>query len=685
MSQDRRRIFPAVVLACLAVMLMAVPAFSQAANSSRALPNTQILGAEDQSKQISVTLWLNQHDKAGFDDLVRQMYDRNSPNYHHWLTLNEYKARFAPTAGDLAVVRQHLAAHNLRVVASDKLNHYVTARGTVADVQRATGVQLNRVSINGEVHRMASGQAVISGAAGKLVSAVQGLSDLKYKNFAKRAVDPDTGKPVMVPMSKVSPQSKVGPAVQYFNANCLRATQSRDFKTGGGGPYALYSGTRYGGNINAGPPSLPPCGYDAPQVDKAYGLTALYKNKLDGTGQTVVIIDAYGSDTITSDANIFAEINGLPALTASNFAIYYPTGPTNCGGNTCGWDVETSLDVEWSHSVAPGANIALLLAADNSFTNLDLSLLYAIDNEIGPVISNSYGLEEYLLEVYDPSELVVQNSLTELAAALGISANFSSGDDGDFYLDDGVATVSMPAASPYATGVGGTSLFLNPDHSIKLQTGWGNNLTRIANVTPNPPIIPPLSLGFYAGSGGGTSAVWSKPPYQGSLPGNWRLVPDIAFLADPYTGAEFIDTEGGETFISVVGGTSLACPMFSGVWAISTQAAGTWLGQAAPLLYTLPADAITDVVATTGPDNVTGTIHQPHQPPIIETADDLAAPLGNTTDYVSTLYNGTSTRWYVLTFGTDSSLTTGPGWDNVTGLGTPNGANFVTAVAAAVQ
>jgi len=666
-------------------MLIAVPAFPQAANSSRALPNTQILGAEDQSKQISVTFWLNQHDKAGFDELVRQMYDRNSPNYHHWLTLNEYKARFAPTAGDLAIVRQHLATHNLRVVASDKLNHYVTTRGTVADVQRATGVQLSRVSINGEVHRMASGQAVISGAVGKVVSAVQGLSDLKYKNFAKRAVDPDTGKPVMVPLSKVSPQSKVGPAVQYFNANCLRATQSHDFKTGGGGPYALYSGARYGGNINAGPPSLPPCGYDAPQVDKAYGLTALYADQLDGTGQTVVIIDAYGSDTITSDANIFAEINGLPALTASNFAIYYPTGPANCGGNTCGWDVETSLDVEWSHSVAPGANIALLLAADNSFTNLDLSLLYAIDNEIGPVISNSYGLEEYILEVYDPSELAVQYSLTELAAALGISTNFSSGDDGDFYLDDGVATVIMPAASPYATGVGGTSLFLNSDHSVKLQTGWGNNLTRIASYSPNPPVIPPLSLGFYAGSGGGTSAVWPKPSYQASLSGSWRLVPDIAFLADPYTGAEFIDTEGGQTFISVVGGTSLACPMFSGVWAISTQAAGTWLGQAAPLLYTLPADAITDVVATTGPDNVTGTIHQPPSPPIVETADDLAAPLENTTDYVSLLYNGTSTRWYVLTFGTDTSLTTGPGWDNVTGLGTPNGANFVTAVAAAVK
>jgi len=678
MSQNTRRMIPVVVLASLVILLIAVPAFAQSASGIRALPNAQMLGAEDQSKQIAVTFWLNQRDKAGFDELVRQMYDRNSPNYHHWLTLNEYKARFAPTAGDLAVVRQHLAADNLHVVASDKFNHYVTARGTVADVQRAAGVQLNRVSMNGEVHRVPNSEAVIPGAAGKLVSAVQGLSDLKYQNHAVRPIDPDTGKPVaMVPLSHL------GPAQKFFNANCLRGTQVKDFKTNGGAPYAIYSGARYGGNINLGPPNLPPCGYDAPQVDKAYGLTSLYKQKLDGTGQTVVIVDAFGSDTITSDANVFSQINGLPPLTASNFAIYYPTGPTNCGGNTCGWDVETSLDVEWSHSVAPGANIALLLAADNSFTNLDLSVLYGIETGLGPVISNSYGIGEIVLATYDPAELTVQNALSELGAALGVSVNFSSGDNGDFSYAYGVTTVSMPAASPYATGVGGTSLFLNPDYSIKLQTGWGNNLTRIANATPNPPIIPPLQIGFYAGAGGGTSGVWPKPSYQGSLPGTWRLVPDIAYVADPYTGAEFIDTEGGQQFIGVVGGTSLACPMFSGMWAIATQAAGTWLGQAAPILYSLPAGAITDVIAQNGPNNVSGITNSPPAPPVYESPDMLAAPLENTTEYVSLLYNGTSTRWYVLSFGTDTSLTTGPGWDNVTGLGTPNGANFVTAVAAA--
>ncbi|MGA2965463.1 MAG: S53 family peptidase [Terriglobales bacterium] len=671
-----------MALACLAVLLIAVPAFAQSASGVGS--NAQILGAEDQSKQIAVTFWLNQRDKAGFDELVRQMYDRNSPNYHHWLKLSEYESRFAPSAENLAVVRQHLAANNLQVVGADKLNHYVTAHGTVADVQRATGVQLNRVLVNGEVHRLPSALPVIPGAAGKAVLAVQGLSDLQYENHAMRQIDPDTGKPAPgVPLSQANSIQK------YYNANCLRATQVKDFKTNGGAPYAIYSGARYGGNITSLAPNLPPCGYDAPEVEKAYGLTSLYKQKLDGTGQTVVLVDAYGSDTILSDGNAFSSINHLPQLTPDNFQIFYPTGPTNCGGtNTCGWDLETSLDVEWSHAVAPGATITLILAADPSFTNLDLAVLYAIEIGFGPAISNSYGIGEIVLATEDPGELTIENSIFELAAALGMSVNFSSGDGGDYLATYKTTTVSAQAASPYATGVGGTSLFLNSNGSMKLQTGWGNNLTRIATYAPNPPIIPPLSIGFDGGSGGGTSAVWAKPSFQEKLSGNWRLVPDIAFLADPWTGGEVVYTEGGQQSIGVVGGTSLACPMFSGMWAIANQAApaGTWLGQAAPLLYGLPANAITDVTDVNGPDNVSGVINAPPAPPVYESPQVLAGPLSsNITNFVSLLYNGVTTRWYVISFGTDTSLTTGSGWDNVTGLGTPNGANFVTAVNAAAK
>ena len=678
-----------VLVACVAIALIANPAFGQGANAGRSLIQPQLLGPESLTKQITVNVWLKQRNKAAFDTLVRQMYDKNSPNYHHWLTPNEYKQKFAPTDAEAAAVRRHLANNNMSVVSTDKFNHVVTARGSVADVQRGFGVQLNRVSLNGAIHRMPATEPSIAGAAGKLVATVQGLADLSYQNFSKRRVDPETGKPEPLVQVKSAAAAPTSSAIQFFNTNCLHGPQIHTFTTPGGGPRATYSGNRYGNNINAGPPNLPPCGYDAPQIQKAYGLKPLYTQKLDGRGQNIVIVDAFGSDTITSDSNIFAQINGLPPLTADNFLILYPTGPASCGGTCGGWADETSLDVQWSHAVAPGANIILLLAADNSFTNLDLSVLFAIENLIGPVISNSYGAPEILLAEQFPSELVVQNTLNQLGAALGMSVNFSSGDDGDFStVLGGVATVSAPASSPFATAIGGTSLFLNSDRSIKVQTGWGNNITRIADVLPNPPVIPPLLLGFQGGAGGGASGVFTKPPYQNSLPGSARLLPDISYVADPFTGAEYIITDptnpSGGPLIGVIGGTSLSCPMFSALWAITTQAAGTWLGQASPLLYNLPPDAISDVLAVTSPNNVTGTVFLPHTPPFTESADSLAAPLENTTDYISAMYNSPfSTRWFVITFGTDTSLTTGSGWDNVTGLGTPTGAAFVNDVVGA--
>ena len=121
------------------------------------------------------------------------------------------------------------------------------------------------------------------------------------------------------------------------------------------------------------------------------------------------------------------------------------------------------------------------------------------------MISNSYGIEEAYLATYDPAELAVEDAINELGTSFGISVNFSSGDDGDFLLAYGETTVSMPGSSAYATSVGGTSMFLGPLNSIKLQTGWGTNLTRIANATPNTPVIPPLQFGFYFGAGGGTA------------------------------------------------------------------------------------------------------------------------------------------------------------------------------------
>jgi subtilase family serine protease len=680
----------AILLAVLT--LMTGSGFSQrpSSNTHSMLASAKDLGPEDLSKQITATVWLRQQNKAAFDALVQQMYEKGSPNYHHWLTMAQYKANFAPREHDAAVVRDFLTAHNLTVTSTEKNNHYVMASGRVGDVQNALNVQIERFNVKGALQRAPTSEPTIAGPAGAVVAAVQ-VGDLAYSSDMSPAKDIDTG----VPYVGVQLTQGVNPDGLFFTGDCFRAPETQKFKTGGGQPEAVYTGNRYGADITSPPPNLPACGYDSAELQTAYGLNQAYKKGWDGTGQTIVIVDAFGSNTIAADANLFSSLNGLPALTSANFQIFTPNGPVNCGtacvnGN---WQLETTLDVEWAHSIAPGANIALVLTADNSFTNLDIGNLFAIDNLLGNMISNSFGIQEIALVDFLPSELLVENSLSELAASLGINQDISSGDDGDSLAVDiadfGIDSVSVQAgsSSPFATAVGGTSTFLNKNSSIKFQTGWGMNFTRIADPTPNPPTIPPLPFGFQSGSGGGTSVFFDKPAYQSSLPGTSRLVPDIAMDADPQTGVEIIitpdQTAGGPQSVEVVGGTSLACPMFSGLWAIANQVAGVPLGQAAPYLYSLNASAITDVIDLTSLHNVVGVITNPPNPPTYESADALAAPLDGTTNYISALFqSAASTRWDVFTFGTDSSLTTGPGWDNVTGLGTPNAVPFIKQVVA---
>lgn len=652
------------------------------------------MGPEDQNKQISITVWLNLHNKATLDAMVQDIYDKDSANYHRFLTMEEYKQQFAPTAEDAATVRNFLAAHNIKVTMTDKLNHFVMAQGRVADAH----VQINRVMVNGVVHRMSASEASVRGPAGALVSTVQGLSDLAYRTNVIQARNLETG----TAYAGVSP-SAVGADGLFFSGQCLFPPELVNFNTGGGFPKASYFGNRYGAAVtNTAPGTLPPCGYDAAEIQTAYGLNELYHRGLNGTGQTIMIVDAFGSNSIVADANLFSSLNGLTELTPSNFTILTPNGSATCSPVPTGpcqagnWNSETTLDVEWAHSIAPNANIVLILTADSSFANLDIGSLFAVENGFGNVLSNSFGISEVVLAELDPSELVVENGISEIAAALGISQNISTGDSGDNLAVDnaefGINSVSAGANadSPFATGVGGTSTFLNSKNDIILQTGWGLNATGIANSTP---IIPPASLGFIFGGGGGASAVYAKPGFQKQLAGKFRQTPDISMNADPQTGVEIIISPDGTpadgTFVEVVGGTSLSCPTFSAFWAIANQVAGGGpIGQAAPTLYELSDGAITDV--NVGPFStlfdVTGTIFNPPSSPFtFESAAALAQPLENTKFFVSAFFQLSPTAWDVITFGTDSSLTTGPGWDNVTGLGTPNGVTFIDQVVRAVK
>lgn len=635
-------------------------------------------GAVDPSTVISVTAWLKLHNESKLDSLAQSVTQKGSSSYHKWITQDQFNSNFAPKAQEVKAVQNFLQAHGLTLLAVAENSMYVKVEGAVGAIEKAFHVQIDNFTLNGNVYMANTADPSVNDTSGGLIAAITGLDDFGFQPTAMRQTSPD-GAPINpIPLTSSSNGF-------FFESQCFRGVQTVNFS--GGGNTATYTGNRYGADItNTQLGHLASCGYQPSEVQTAYNMTPLYKAGLDGTGETVVITDAFGSSTIQADAELFSQVYGLPDLNSTNFQVLRAPGavdhpPTRRFVNPSGWADEITLDVEWVHAMAPGANIVLVIGPNNG-SDLDEAINYAVVHHLGNTISNSWSS----LEGFgNPAQLIRDNRILEAAAVQGIDVNFSSGDFGDNTILVGFKTVGFPGSSPFATSIGGTSLALNPDDSIMFQTGWGLNFTRIANPETqagSPPTVPPLNFGFQDGAGGGTSLTFPKPAFQSGLAGTMRMVPDISFLADPETGVEIIETvqtpSGPQPAVFVIGGTSLACPMFSGLMGIAAQKAGHGLGQAAQLVYNLPAGAVADIVPVGSPNNVTGVINGS----TIESADALAGPLDGTTTYYSALFQSSaSTRWDVFTFGTDSSLMTAPGWDNVTGVGTPNGWNFVNALA----
>jgi subtilase family serine protease len=642
------------------------------------------LGAENSEKVIDVSIWLQLHNRSQFDALTQSLYDRNSSNYHHWLKPSDIAGRFAPTAEEAKTVQQFFAAHNLTVVKTGPNNLYVRARGTVGDVEKAFQVQLYNYQVGDKIIRANAGDPYVDGAAGPLVRAVSGLDTGAFEH-------PVMGKPTSIGGSKsAAAQAAAVSNSDFYSQQCFTGTETESFSTNGDGELPI--GTYTGNKLNRQSATSPGCGYTPQSIQTAYNLTGLYNEGYDGTGQTIAIVDWCGSFSVQSDANKFSTKFGLPKLTSSNFAITY-TAPSEC----IAYDqVEINLDVEWAHAVAPGANINLVVPPSSSFQDVDEAEFDVANYGMGNVLSGSYGSPEAFTAA---TELDTESLISEIGAAAGISFNFATGDEGTYALIDDVLlpTVSAPADSPWSTAVGGVTLALNSDNSIAWQAGWGNNVNVLAaeGIVADPPVGE-----FYAGSGGGASNCvtkhtelrrpictggFPKPSYQkGSVPGAYRQLPDVSWLADPFTGAVILISIPGqlpEQVYQVVGGTSLATPMFSALWAIANQEAlaggGTELGQAAPYLYTMPAGAISDIVPVTSATNVTGSVQDSNG-----TKKYSAARLAQATllehEFVSALWDIFTDveTTAVVSFGTDPGLSTATGWDNMTGVGTPNAQAF---------
>jgi subtilase family serine protease len=619
------------------------------------------LGLESPDAPVSATVWLNLHGKAQLDEAVKQMYTVGSPTYHQWMSRGDLK-QFEPTAEELAAVKSELVSHHLTVVAVDPANFSIKFTGQTSAFESAFHTQVMRYQVHGRLLREAAAEPQMTGAAAGLVSAVTGFENDGMRAFHEVPRSPKTGQQIgLRPLKNTG--AGLSPDGAVYSNQCLDGLTTIDL-AGPGTTTATYSGVGYGANPNnTVDGTIAPCGYSPEDVWKLYGLANVYAAGYQGQGQTIVLIDAYGSPTLTADLTTYSSIYGLPAPTATNLKVYKPTPFT---AKNSGWALETTLDVEWAHAMAPAADLAAVAVPNSSDDDLQAGVMYAVNNHLGNVISNSYGSPE---SEESTATLNTWNTIIELAASQGISVQFATGDEGDYAAAIGYTDVSAPADSPYATAVGGTTMAFSPlDQTTTLETGWGNNVTELSpgdNTVDDPPVL----YGFQGGSGGGISSYFAKPGYQAALLGSGRHLPDVSALADPFTGVEVIFTMDNAQYIEVVGGTSLATPVFSAFWALVDQYYGKAQGQAAPSIPSFPLTV--DVIAPYSGTNVSGSITDSSGRTNYSSIA-LSEPLDGTTIFAGALYNAGGGSFYNLTFGTDSSLTLTNGWDDVTGYGTLN-------------
>ncbi len=667
---------PPRLLSCL--LLVSAFAIGAAAQTTTVIPNSQSgfaktatqVSAADKSQSVDVVIGLASKNAAALKQFTEDVQTPGTASYGQFLTPAAFTKQFGATAKTITAIKKFAAANHLQVehLAANQLS--VILRGTVADVEAAFSTQINSYKLpGGAIQRGNASPLKMDSTVAQNVTAAS-ITDITFEpdHVQVMTASRKALKPVAVSSS---------PDGLAFTSQCFRSPET--ITASGGGATATYEGNRYGANINSGPPNLPPCGYDVSDVWSGYDLKPMYEAGLGGQGETIVIVDAYGSTTIKSDANTFSELNGLPALNSTNFKIIgTPTGTAT--NSYSGWALETTLDVEWAHAIAPHAKIVLEIAPTNYFSDFYNSEEDAILNHRGVVISNSWSTYESFTS---PGLRSAFDSLFAEANSIGMDVNFATGDYGDDVVQIGYADVGYPSSSPYVTAIGGTTLALTKEHTMKFQTGWGNNATELVDGSSGDPEDPPQIEGFIYGANGGNSNVYGKPAWQKGTNQTRRALPDVSWLADPFTGVETVITISGAQYFETVGGTSLATPMFSAIWAVANQKANTsiGLGNAAPMLYSLPSGAIYDVVPFSTANNVHGVIGDASGT-YQETATELAIPLDYTRGFYSALYQDpSSASWFDITFGTDSTLFTKRGWDNVTGVGTPNGLKFVTDVA----
>jgi len=349
---------------------------------------------------------------------------------------------------------------------------------------------------------------------------------------------------------------------------------------------------------------------------------------LDGTGQTILIVDPYGSPTIEQDLASFDTDFGIPA--PPSFTILCPEhgcpvfDPNDPHGQA-GWSLETSLDVEYAHAMAPGAIIVLVVASTSSGNAVHSAEAAAIKLFPGAIMSQSFGVPEYLVQA-NRAQIMQAHDNYVAATAASITLLASAGDLGATNADPAnITNPNYPASDPLVTAVGGTEG--NP-YFNGLQVNGSYGVEQVWNEPQ-----------FGGATGGAVSSLFLAPNYPSSLGSQFRTVPDVAYNAAVDGGVIVLDTTMGG--YHRVGGTSCGSPQWAAIFALANQEAGHALGFLNPAIY----------------------------------------KLAQSSAYANDFHDITIGDNKLLE--TQNGFNAGPGYDLTTGWGTPNVSNLIPDLVAA--
>jgi subtilase family serine protease len=357
--------------------------------------------------------------------------------------------------------------------------------------------------------------------------------------------------------------------------------------------------------------------YTARQIEQAFNLPALYAQGITGKGQTIVIVDSYGSPTVRRDLAVFDKGSGLPP--PPSLRIIQPAGrvaPYKPNDNRAGWAGETDLDVEYAHAIAPDASILLVETptseneGSTGFPAIVKAEEYVVSHHLGGVISQSFSATEQSFA--RPSRLLRLRGAYEAASAAGVTVLAASGDSGAADVEYNGYTyflhpvTSWPDSDPLVTGVGGVQLHLNAaGDDVATPTVWNDTYN-----VPTQEYIDGTSQPEPLATGGGKSVIFGTPWYQSSetsVVGTSRGVPDVSMSGACDGAADMYQSFAGQAAgWYPTCGTSEATPEFAGIVALADQVAGHSIGLINPYLYQLSqwhAPGIVDVV--TGNNTVT--------------------------------------------------------------------------------